>query len=104
MAHNTVDINFCVKAHIEYKNIYFKNGLTTLRPIIVHKRNDSLFDKNQQIQLQSQRANTDIQPIIVYTTCSKFISKCATKAEKISSVVQDAFISIVQKLQGTNDI
>ena len=95
-AHNIVDLN--LNTHIEYEKLNSKNGVNSVRPTVVLKRNDSRVNKHQRLQLQAWRANVDIQPIIEYTACLEYIAKYASKAEKMSSVVQNAFTSIVQTL------
>ena len=56
------------------------------------------------MQLQSWRANIDIEPVIDYSSCSEEIDKKTSKAEMMSSVTKNTFISMVQTLQGTEDI
>ena len=87
--------------HIEHEKVNSKNGVNSVRPTVVLKRDDSGVNKHQRLQLQAWRANVDIQPIIDYAACLEYIVKYASKAEKMSSVVQNAFTSIVQNLQGT---
>ena len=94
----------CQNTHIEYEKVNSKNGVNAVRPTVVLKRNDSRVNRHQRLQLQAWRANVDIQQIIDYTACLEYIDKYASKAEKISSVVQNAFTSIVQNLQGTEDV
>ena len=68
------------------------------------KRNDTRLNKHQRFQLQAWRANIDIQPIIDYTACLEYIAKYASKSERISNVVKEAFTSVVQNLKGTEDM
>ena len=49
-------------------------------------------------------ADIDIQPMIDYTACLEYITKYASKSEKISNVVKETFTSVVQNLKGTEDI
>ena len=65
------------------------------------KRNDSRVNRHQRLQLQAWRANCDISPIIDYNACLEYLAKYASKAEKISDVARDAFVSVVEKLNGT---
>ena len=97
-------VKLCKNTHISHEKANSKNGVNSVSPTVVLKRNDSQVNKYQRLQLQAWRSNVDIQPIIAYTACLEYIAKYASKAEKISSVVQSAFISIVQNLQGTEDV
>ena len=42
--------------------------------------------------------------MIDYTACLEYITKYASKSEKISNVVKETFTSVVQNLKGTEDI
>ena len=66
---------------------------------IVGKRNDSRVNRHQQVQLQGWRANCDIQLIIDHHACIEYLAKYASKAEKMSSVARDTFVSVVNNLQ-----
>lgn len=61
------------------------------------------MNRHQRLQLQSWRANCDIQPIIDYNACLEYIAKYASKAEKISDVARNAFVSVVENLKGTEE-
>ena len=74
---------------------------TSLRPEIVGKRNDPRLNRHQQLQLQGWRANTDIQLIIDQHACVEYLAKCASKAEKISSIARDAFIHVMNNVTNT---
>lgn len=66
--------------------------------------NNPRVNKHQQLQLQTWRANIDIHTISDYNTCLEYIANYASKAEKMLPVVQDTFTSVIQNLQGTEDI
>ena len=68
------------------------------------KRNDSRVNRHQRLQLQSWRANCDIQPIIDYNACLEYLAKYASKAEKISDVARDAFVSVFENLKGNEQM
>lgn len=53
---------------------------------------------------KSWRANCDIQPIIDYNACLEYLAKYASKAEKISDVARDAFVSVIENLKGTEQM
>ena len=96
-------IEECENTHIEYDKIHFKNGSISKRPKVVLKRNDTRVNKHQIFHFQAWRANIDIQPIIDYTACLEYIAKYASKSDKLSNVVKEAFTSVVQNLNGTED-
>ena len=50
------------------------------------------------MQTQGWRANCDINVIIGYQSCVEYLTKYASKAEKLSTVVRDAFTSVVTNL------
>ena len=56
------------------------------------------------MQLHSCRANIDIEPVIDYSACLEDTDKKTSKAEKMSSVTKNTFTSMVQTLQGTEDV
>ena len=68
------------------------------------KRNDSRVNRHQRLQLQSWRANCDIQPIIDNNACLEYLAKYASKSENISDVARDAFVSVVENLKGTEQM
>ena len=92
------------KTHIDFEEVKSKRGEIQFRPKIVLKRNDTRVNRHQRIQLQGWRANTDIQPIIDYTACLEYLAKYASKPEKLSDVVRDAFVHVVDNLKGTEHI
>ena len=70
---------------------------------VVTKHNDNRLNNNQRLQLQEWRANCDIQVIIDYHSCLEYIAKYASKAEKISSVVIEAFTSVLCESSNQNN-
>lgn len=66
------------------------------------KRNDTRLNKHQRLQIQSWRANCDIQPILDYHACLQYLAKYASKGEKVSSVIKDAFMSVSSKTSNTD--
>ena len=92
----------CESTHIEYEEIHTKNQQVAFRPKIVLKRNDPRINRHQRLQLQSWRANIDIQPIIDHNACLEYIAKYASKAEKLSTVVRDAFVNVIGNLKTTD--
>ena len=94
----------CEETYIDFEEVNsMKNG-KQYRPKIVFKRNDAIVNRHQRLQLQSWRANCDIQPIIDYNACLEYLAKYASKSEKISDVARDAFISVVENLKGTEQM
>ena len=76
------------KFTLKIKNVKYK-------PFVVLKRNDPRLSRHNRIQLQRWRANIDIQPIIDSNACLEYISKYATKAEKVSDVAREAFNNVL---------
>ena len=76
-----------------------KKGSEQYRVSYQLKRNDSRLNKHQRLQLQGWRANCDIQPILDYHACLEYLAKYASKGEKISSVVSDAFVSVTSQVK-----
>ena len=91
------------KTHLNFEKVYRKNGKETYRPIIVSERNDSRVNRHQRLQLQGWRANCDIQLVIDHHACIEYLAKYASKGEKLSSVVHDAFVNVVSKLRNHSD-
>ena len=89
----------CKNTHIEYEEVHTRNQQVAFRPKIVLKRNDPRINRHQRLQLQSWRANIDIQPIIDHNACLEYIAKYASKAEKLSTVVRDAFVNVIGNLK-----
>jgi hypothetical protein len=70
---------------------------------IATRRNDSRVNNHQQVQLQGWRANCDIQVVIDHYACVEYITKYAAKGEPRSSVLKDAFNTIMQKVGNNSD-
>ena len=86
------------QTRIEFSKINTKDGSIKYRAEIILARNDTRLNRTQRVQLQGWRANCDLSVIIDYHTCLEYLTKYAAKAEKLSSVVSEAFsnISFVQ--------
>ena len=52
------------------------------------------------MQLQNWRANCDIQIILDHNAYLNYIAKYASKAEKVSDVAKEAFLSVINNLSG----
>ena len=63
---------------------------------------DCRFNNHQQLQLQGWRANCDIQVVIDHHACVEYLTKCAAKGEPRSSVLKQAFNSIVQNVDNNS--
>ena len=94
----------CNETCIDFEEINSKKNGKQFRPTIVLKRNDSRVNRHQRLQLQSWRANCDIQPIIDNNACLEYLAKYASKSENISDVARDAFVSVVENLKGTEQM
>ena len=94
----------CKKTRIDFEPVHTKSGQPKYKAVIVTKRNDSRLNRHQPLQLQGWRANCDIQIIVDYQACLEYLVKYTSKGEKASSVVNNAFTTIVQKLSDTSDI
>ena len=86
------------KTYIKYNKVTSR-GESYFKPEIVAKRNDPRVNRHQQIQLQGSRANCDIQLIIDHHACIEYLAKYASKAEKLSSIARDAFVSVISNIQ-----
>ena len=91
-------IKTCETTHLEFERINLKNGQCRYRAKVVTARNDPRLDRRQRLQLQGWRANCNINIIIDYHSCVEYLTKYASKAEKLSTVVRDAFTSVVSNL------
>lgn len=92
------------KLRIDFEPVHTKSGQPKYKAVIVTKRNDSRLNRHQPLQLQGWRANCDIQIIVDYQACLEYLVKYTSKGEKASSVVNNAFSTVVQKLSDTSDI
>ena len=73
----------CTKTYIKYEKVKNKFGGESVTPTLVTQRNDSRLNRHQRLQLQGWRANCDIQLIIDYHSCLEYITKYASKGEKM---------------------
>ena len=89
--------------HVKFEKLKTKNGESNFRASIVSKRNDPRVNRHQRLQLQAWRANCDIQLILDHHACIEYLAKYASKGENMSSVVRDAFVSVVNKLTDESD-
>jgi len=84
----------CAKTHIAFTKVNTKDGSEKYRAEIVTARNDARLNRHQHVQLQGWRANCDISVVIDYHSCLEYLTKYASKPEKITSVVKDAFAHV----------
>ena len=66
-------------------------------------RNDPRLNHDQRLQLQGWRANCDINVVIDYHSCIEYLTKYTSKAETLSAVARDSFVSVVTKLNDDLD-
>lgn len=86
--------------HLRHEKINSKTAnIEQYRTTVVSKRNDTRINRHQRLQLQGWRANCDIQLIIDHHACVEYLAKYASKGEKMSSIVRDAFVSVVSHLK-----
>ena len=88
----------CQKTHLEFEKIHTKYGTEKFKVKVATARNDSRMNCHQRLQLQEWRANCDLNIIIDYHLCIEYLTKYTPKAGKLSSVVRDAFVSVISKL------
>ena len=91
-------IDTCSKTHINFEKVHTRDKSERYRAKIVTERDDSRLNRHQRLQLQGWRANCDINVVIDYHSCVEYLTKYASKAEKLSNVARDAFVSVVNKL------
>ena len=58
------------------------------------------MNRHQRLQLQTWRANCDIQIILDHNACLNYIAKYASKAEYISDVAKSAFMNVMKNISG----
>ena len=76
---------------------------TPCKARIVTKRNDARLNNHQQLQLQGWRANCDIQVVMDHYACVEYLTKYGAKGEPRSSVLKQAFNSIVQNVNNNSN-
>ena len=96
-------IDLSEKTHLEFEKIHSRDGKVRYKAKVVTERNDSRLNRHQRLQLQGWRANCDINIVINYHSCLEYLTKYASKGERLSSVARDAFISVVSKLSDNMD-
>ncbi|CAB4012052.1 Hypothetical predicted protein [Paramuricea clavata] len=87
---------------LEFEKIH-TSGDKHYRAKIVTKRNDSILNNHQQLQLQGWRANCDIQVVNDHYACVEYLTKYAAKGEPRSPILKQAFNSIVQNVDRNTD-
>ena len=80
---------------IEYEQVCNSKSEMNYRPIVVLRRNDSRLNRHNRIQLQGWRANVDVQAIIDHYACLEYITKYASKSERTSKVINEAFSKVL---------
>ena len=88
----------CSKTRLQFEEIHTKGNETQYRAKIITKRNDSRLNNNQQLQLQSWRANCDIQVVIDHYACVEYLTKYAAKGEPRTPVLKAAFNRIMSNV------
>ena len=82
-------MDLCPKTRLEFEQIKTKSGEMQYRAKIVTKRNN-----NQRLQLQSWRANCDIQVVIDHYACVEYPTKYAAKGEPSTPTLKAPFTTI----------
>ena len=93
----------CVSTKLEFEPIHTKDGNIQYKAKIITKRNDPRLNNHQRLQLQSWRANCDIQVVIDYHACVEYLAKYASKGEPRSPVMNLAFNSIVRNCNNNSN-
>ena len=88
-------MDLCPKTRLEFEQIKTKSDEVQYRAKIVTKRNDSRLNNNQRLQLQSWRANCDIQVVIDHYACVEYLTKYAAKGEPSAPILKAAFTTII---------
>ena len=83
---------------IEFTEIHTKDGSSKYRAEIKTARNDSRLNRHQRVQLQGWRANCDISVVIDYHSCLEYLTKYASKPEKLTTVAKDAFTHVASTI------
>ena len=86
------------KTRLEFTKINTKDGSEKYRADVLTARNDSRINRHQRVQLQGWRANCDISVVIDYHSCLEYLTKYASKPEKLTSVVKDAFAHVSKNI------
>ena len=88
-------MDLCPKTRLEFEQIKTKSDEVQYRAKIATKRNDSRPNNNQRLQLQSWRANCDIQVVIDHYACVEYLTKYAAKGEPSTPILKAAFTTII---------
>ena len=88
-------MDLCPKTKLEFEQIKTKSDEVQYRAKIATKRNDSRPNNNQRLQLQSWRANCDIQVVIDHYACVEYLTKYAAKGEPSTPILKAAFTTII---------
>lgn len=82
------------RTHIRFSKVDTKDKPVKYRAEIITARNDPRLNRYQRVQLQGWRANCDISVVIDYYACVGYLTKYASKPEKLSAVAKDALDKI----------
>ena len=85
----------CSKTSLHSEKVHTKGNEPQYKAKIVTRRNDPRLNNNQQLQLQSWRANCDIQVVIDHFACVEYLTKYAAKGEPRTPILKAAFSSIM---------
>ena len=85
----------CSKTRLDFEKVHTKGNEPQYKAKIVTRRNDPRLNNNQQLQLQSWRANCDIQVVIDHFGCVEYLTKYAAKGEPGTPILKAAFSSIM---------
>ena len=78
--------------HLKYEKIKLKKNDCDYRPIKLNKRNDSLLNRHQQLQLQSWHANCELELVVDHYVCVEYLPKFPIKGEKKALVLQEVHL------------
>ena len=87
-------IDTCSKTRLDFEEVHTKGNEPQYKIRIVTRRNDPCLN-NQQLQLQSWRANCDIQVVIDHYACVEYLTKYVAKGEPRTLILKAAFNKIM---------
>ncbi|XP_066922146.1 uncharacterized protein [Clytia hemisphaerica] len=90
------------KTHLEFEKVKSRDGVERFRAKVVTSRNDPRVNRHQRVLLQGWRANVDISVVVDYHSCVEYLTKYASKPEKLSDITQDAFTHVASKVNSDN--
>ena len=96
-------MDFCPKTRLVFEQINSKSDEPHYRTKIVTKINDSRPNSNQRLQLQSWRANCDIQVVIDHYACVEYLAKYTAKGEPRTPMLKAAFNTIINNTPSNTD-